>query len=251
MKIVVMGGRGLIGTRLVQLLREQGHTTIAASPSTGVNAVTGEGVEAALSGADVVVDVTNSPSFADDEVMAFFDTSTKNLLAAEATTGVGHHVALSIVGCDRIPASGYMRAKVAQEKRIVAGIVPYTIVRATQFHEFLTGIADASVVNGIVTLPPAPIQPIAALEVTQFLANVALRSPANAIIDLAGPERLRIDQAVQQALIASSDPRQVTTDPDATYFGTPLNEDSIVPMGDYVRGEQTLAAWLENNALRV
>ncbi len=251
MKIVVMGGRGLIGSRLVNLLTQHGHEAISASPSSGVNAVTGEGLDAVLVGADVVMDVTNSPSFADDDVLAFFDTSTRNLLAAEVAAGVGHHVALSIVGCDRIPDSGYMRAKVAQEKRIQAGSVPYTIVRATQFHEFLCGIADASMVNGQVMLPPAPIQPIAAREVSEFLAEVAVRDPANGTIDLAGPEKLRIDQAVQQALTAQSDPRTVTTDPYATYFGTPLKEDSIVPMGSYVKGKQTLAMWLKDTAVNV
>ncbi|PQO27862.1 SDR family oxidoreductase [Blastopirellula marina] len=251
MKIVVMGGRGLIGSQLVNLLTQQGHEAIPASPSTGVNAVTGEGLAAVLAGADVVVDVTNSPSFADDDVLAFFDTSTKNLLAAEAAAEVGHHVALSIVGCDRIPDSGYMRAKVAQEKRIQAGSVPYTIVRATQFHEFLCGIADASLVDGKVMLPPAPIQPIAASEVTEFLAEVAGKTPTNETIDLAGPERLRIDQAVQQALTAQGDRRTVTTDPYATYFGTQLKEDSIVPTGAYVKGKQTLTEWLKAATVNV
>src|SRR3954449_10321349 len=219
MKVVILGGTGLIGTKLVNLLRSGGHEVIAASPSLGVNSITGEGLTEALTGAQVVVDVTNAPSWEDNAVLKFFETSTSNALAAEAKTGVGHHVALSIVGCDRLPASGYLRAKVAQEKLIKASPIPYTIVRATQFFEFVKGIADSATKGQTVRLPPVLMQPIVSDDVAAVVAEAALAGPLNGTVDLAGPEPIRQDELVRQFLHATADARTVITDPKALYYG--------------------------------
>ncbi|HEX4415366.1 MAG TPA: SDR family oxidoreductase [Lacipirellulaceae bacterium] len=246
MKIVVIGGSGLIGSRLVNNLREMGHDAVSASPKSGVNAVTGEGLAAALEGAQVVVDVSNSPSFEDKAVLAFFESSTRNLLAAEAAAGVGHHVALSIVGADRLPDSGYMRAKVAQEKLIKAGKVPYTIVRATQFFEFIDAIGGAGAVGKEIHLPPAMMQPIAAKDVSAELTKVAVSSPANGTIEVAGPEPIRQDELVRTFLAAKGDQRPVVADPAAQYFGTRLDDRSLVPSGKPHLGKTHLAQWMSD-----
>lgn len=240
MIIVVVGGSGLIGGKLVQLLRERSHDVVVASPSRGVNAVTGEGLDLALQRADVVIDVSNSPSFEDEAVMTFFTAATKNLLATELVRGVRHHILLSVVGAERMPSSGYMRAKVAQENLLQTSDVPFTIVRATQFFEFIGGIAAASVVDGEVRLPPAAIQPIAADDVVQFLADLATAEPKNSMVELAGPETFSIDQLVQRHLISQGDSRQVRTDPAALYFGTPLAPRTLVPQGEHAVGAQHL-----------
>jgi uncharacterized protein YbjT (DUF2867 family) len=234
MKIVVIGGSGLIGTKLVNMLRERGHEVLAASPTSGVNTLTGVGLAEALEGAAVVVDVTNSPSFEDAAVLNFFETSTRNLLFAEAEAGVGHHVALSVVGADRLPNSGYMRAKVAQEALIRSARVPYTIVRATQFFEFLGAIAGSSTDSGTVRLPPARMQPIAADDVAAALADVAVGTPVNGIVELAGPEALPMDELVRRFLSAHQDTRQVVADVHAPYYGAELNDQSLTP-GDNPR----------------
>ena len=212
MKIVVIGGSGLIGKKLVNNLRQRGHEVVAASPSSGVNTLTGEGLAEALAGAQVVVDVANSPSFEDKAVLEFFETSGRNLLAAEAAAGVGHHVALSVVGADRLPDSGYMRAKVAQEKLIKAAKIPYTIVRATQFFEFVGGIAQSATEGQTVRLPPALMQPIVSDDVAAALADVAVGEPLNGTVELAGPEPIRMDELVRRFLTANRDTRTVTTD---------------------------------------
>jgi uncharacterized protein YbjT (DUF2867 family) len=243
MKIVVIGGSGLIGKKLVPLLRERGHEAVPASPSTGVNAVTGEGLADALAGANVVADVSNAPSFADDPVMAFFDTSTRNLMTAERAAGVRHHVALSVVGADRIPDSGYMRAKVVQENHIRAGGVPYTIVRATQFFEFLGTIAYGSADGDTIRLPTAPMQPLAADDVAAALADIATGQPANATVELAGPESLSIAAFVQRFLTASGDTRTVTADPQARYFGAPLDDRGLNPGANPRLGPTTFDDW--------
>jgi uncharacterized protein YbjT (DUF2867 family) len=227
MKIVVVGGSGLIGTRLVKKLRGAGHEVVAASLSSGVNILTGEGLDAVLAGADVVVDVTNSPSFEDHAVLSFFETSARNLLPAEARAGVKHHVALSIVAADRNPDSGYMRAKVAQEKAIKGARVPFTIVRATQFFEFLGQIADASVEGNTVRVSSGLMQPLAADDVVSALADVAVQPPLNGTIDVAGPEALRIDELVGRYLRAKRDPRKVQGDAEARYFGAKVDEHSL------------------------
>ncbi|MDG9676591.1 SDR family oxidoreductase [Micromonospora sp. DH14] len=229
MKIVVIGGSGLIGSKLVARLDEQGHETVAASPKTGVNTLTGEGVDDALTGAEVVVDVSNSPSFEDKAVLEFFETSTRTLLAAASDAGVRHYVALSIVGCDRIPDSGYMRAKVAQEKLIVASGIPYSIVHATQFFEFLQGIIDAATDGDTVHLAPVLIQPMAADDVAAAAAEVALGAPTNSVVEVAGPEPFRLDELGRSLLADQQDPRSVVADPDARYFGAKLGERSLVP----------------------
>ena len=220
MKIVVIGGSGLIGTKLVKALRGRGYEVVAASPSTGVNALTGEGLAEALAGAGVVVDVANSPSFEDKAVLDFFETSGRNLLAAESAAGVGHHVALSVVGTDRLLASGYSRAKMAQEALIQASPIPYTILRATQFFEFVGGIARAATDGPTVRLSPALVQPILSDDVAEALADVALAPPVNGTLELAGPEPIRLDELVRCFLAASDDPRRVTPDVHAPYFGT-------------------------------
>src|SRR5687767_15128344 len=229
MKIVVIGGSGLVGKKLIPILRERGHEAVPASPSSGVNAVTGEGLARALAGADVVVDVTNAPSWEDAAVLEFFEASTRNLLAAEEAAGVGHHLALSVVGADRIPDSGYLRAKLAQERLIAAGGVPYTIVRATQFFEFLGGIAGPPADGDTVRLPTAPMQPLAADDVAAALADVVVGAPVNGIVELAGPETLPIAEFVGRYLAASGDKRTVVADPQARYFGAALDDRGLNP----------------------
>jgi uncharacterized protein YbjT (DUF2867 family) len=247
MKIVIIGGSGLIGTKLVSNLRGAGHEVVAASPSAGVNTITGEGLAEALAGAQVVVDVANSASFEDEAVLNFFETSGRNLLAAEATAGVRHHVALSVVGADRLPDSGYLRAKVAQERLIKSSQVPYTIVRATQFFEFVGAIAQVATEGQTVRLPPALMQPLAADDVAATLADVAVAAPLNATIELAGPEPIRQDDFVRRFLSASGDPRQVTTDIHARYFGTELDDESLTP-GDNPRlGRVRYDDWLSRS----
>jgi uncharacterized protein YbjT (DUF2867 family) len=229
MKIVVIGGSGLIGKKLIPRLRERGHEAVSASPSSGVNTLTGEGLAGALKGTQVVVDVSNSPSFEDKAVLKFFETSTRNILAAEAAARVGHHVALSVVGADRLPDSGYMRAKAAQERLIKGGKVPYTILRATQFFEFLGAIAGSGADGGAARVPDAPMQPVAADDVAGALADVAVGPPANATLELAGPEALPIAEFVQRALAASGDTQKVIADPEARYFGTALDARGLTP----------------------
>ena len=248
MKIVVIGGSGLIGKKVVTNLRQRGHEAVAASPSSGVNAVTGEGLAQALAGARVVVDVANAPSWEDNAVLAFFETSGRNLLAAEAAAGVGHHVALSVVGTDRLLASGYFRAKMAQENLIKASAIPYTIVRATQFFEFVGGIADSATEGQTVRLPPVLMQPIAAEDVAAVMADVALAQPLNDTVDLAGPEPIRQDDLVRQFLNATGDARKVITDPGALYFGIKVDDRSLTP-GDHPRlGPTRFRDWLTHNA---
>jgi uncharacterized protein YbjT (DUF2867 family) len=229
MKIIVIGGSGLIGKKLVPILRQQGHEAVSASPSSGVNSLTGEGLAGALAGANAVVDVSNSPSWTDAEVMNFFDTSTRNLLAAEATAGVGHHVALSVVGADRMVDSGYMRAKLNQEKRIEGGGIPYSIVRATQFFEFLGWIADAGAEGDSVRLSTAPMQPLAADDVAAALADVAVGAPLDTTIELAGPEAMSIADFVKRFMAANGDKRTVIADPQARYSGAVLDSRGIAP----------------------
>jgi uncharacterized protein YbjT (DUF2867 family) len=229
MKIVVIGGSGLIGKKLVNNLREQGHDVIAASPSTGVNTLTGAGLAEALAGAQVVVDVANSPSFEDKAVLEFFETSGRNLLAAEAAAGVGHHVALSVVGADRLPDSGYMRAKVAQENLIKGSPIPYTIVRATQFFEFVGPIAQSATEGQTVRLPPAMMQPIVSDDVAAALADIATAKPASGTIELAGPEPIRMNELARRFLVANGDPKQVTTDAQARYYGAEVDDQSLTP----------------------
>jgi uncharacterized protein YbjT (DUF2867 family) len=234
MKIVVIGGSGLIGTKLVNKLRELGHEVVAASPTSGVNTITGEGLAEALAGAQVVVDVANSPSFEDKAVLAFFETSGRNLLAAEAAAGVGHHVALSVVGTDRLLQSGYFRAKMAQEDLIKASKVPYTILRSTQFFDFMGGIAQSATDGQTVRLSPALMQPVVSDDVAAALADVTLGAPVNGTIELAGPEQFRLDELVRRFLNANQDARQVVADVHARYFGAELNDHSLVP-GDNPR----------------
>ena len=234
MKIVVIGGSGLIGSKTVNRLRDAGHEVVAASPNTGVNTITGEGLPEALAGAQVVVDVANSPSFEDKAALEFFQTSGRNLLAAEATAGVGHHVALSVVGTERLQQSGYFRAKLAQEKLIKASGIPYTIVRSTQFFEFLRGIAQSGTAGKTVDLSPAYVQPIASDDVAAAMADVTLGKPVNGTIEIAGPERVRLNELVGRYLKATNDPREVVTDVHAHYFGAELNDQSLVP-GDNPR----------------
>jgi len=234
MKIVVIGGTGLIGSKLVAKLRREGHEAIAASPDTGVDTITGDGLGDALEDAQVVVDVSNAPKSDAAEVLEFFRTSSRNLLAAETAAGVRHHVVLSIVGVDRLPESGYMRAKVAQEEAVKASGVPYTIVRATQFFEFIGGIADSSTDSGTVRLAPVFVQPEAADDVAATLAEVAVGEPANGTVELAGPERFRLDELARRVLRARHDSRPVTADVHAHYFGAELADHSLTP-GDHAR----------------
>ena len=248
MKIVVIGGTGLIGSKLITKLRALGNEAVAAAPNTGVNTLTGEGLAEVLKGAWVVVDVSNSPSFADDDVMKFFQTSTRNLLSHETAAGVGHHVALSIVGCERIPDSGYMRAKVAQEKLIKEFSIPYSIVHATQFFEFIKGITDAATSGNSVRIPPVAFQPMAAEDVANVVTKVALGAPLNGTVEVAGPERFGFDEFIRRGLKARNDPREVIADPGARYFGALLSENSLVPLGAAQLGEITLADWLNNPA---
>src|SRR2546423_7816712 len=248
MKIVVLGGTGLIGSKVVKLLRARGHEVAAASPSKGVNSITGEGLTEALTGAQVVVDVTNSPSFEDKAVLEFFETSTRNVLAAEAKTGVGHHVAVSIVGADRLPASGYLRAKVAQEKLIKASPIPYTIVRATQFFEFVGRIADEATSGQTVRLPSVLFQPIFSDDLAAVVADVALAEPLNGTFELAGPDALPFDEVVRQYLVSHHDPRTVVRDEQARYFGTTLEKRSLVPDENALLGSCHFADWLSRTA---
>ena len=244
MKIVVIGGTGLIGSKLVEKLRGHGHDTAAASPDTGVDTLTGEGLAEALEGAQVVVDVANAPAWDDVAVLDFFRTSSRNLLAAEQAAGVSHHVALSIVGTDRLPESGYLRAKVAQEEAVKAAGVPYTIVRATQFFEFIARLADSCTDGKTVRLPPALVQPEAADDVASTLADVAVGAPLNDTIELAGPEAFRLDDLARRVLSASDDPRQVTTDVHARYFGAELDDWSLTPGGNARIASTRFEDWL-------
>ncbi|CAB3646065.1 SDR family oxidoreductase [Trinickia soli] len=247
MKIVVMGGTGLIGSKTVAILRQKGHEVIAASPQNGVNSITGEGLENAMRGAKVVVDLANSPSFEDKAVMEFFETSGRNLLAAEAAADVEHHVALSIVGTDRTPENGYFRAKVAQEKLVVASGIPYTIIRSTQFMEFLGGIAAAGTEGNVVRLSPGLFQPIASDDVAAFVADVALAAPRNGIVEIAGPERAPFDQIVARYLKAVGDSREVVRDPQARYFGGLVEEHSLVPLGEARLGSIGFDEWFRRS----
>jgi uncharacterized protein YbjT (DUF2867 family) len=247
MKLVVIGGSGLIGSKLVAKLRDHGHDAVPASPDSGVDTLTGEGLPEAVHGADVVVDVSNSPSFEAAAVLEFFETSTHNLLDAETAAGVGHHVALSVVGAARLPESGYMRAKVAQEKLIRGSSIPYSIVHATQFFEFVGRIADSATDGDTVRIPPVLFQPIAADDVAAALARVAVGEPRNGAIEIAGPEQFRFDELVRRALAARHDPRTVVADPTAPYFGAELGERSIVP-GDGARlAETRFDDWLQRS----
>jgi uncharacterized protein YbjT (DUF2867 family) len=244
MKIVVIGGTGLIGSRLVGKLREQGQEVVAASPSTGVNSVTNEGLADALKGASVVVDVTNSPNWEDAAVLKFFETSTRNLLDGEAAAGVGHHVALSVVGTERLLESGFFRAKLAQEKLIEASPIPYSILRATQFFEFIKSIADYSTEGSTVRLPPVLFQPMAADDVAAATGRIAMGSPVKGTVEIGGPERFRMDELVRRYLAAHKDPREVITDPHGLYYGIEVSEKALVP-GDGARlGETRFEAWL-------
>jgi uncharacterized protein YbjT (DUF2867 family) len=247
MKIIVIGGTGLIGSKVVTRLRGAGHDALAAAPSTGVNTVTGEGLAAALEAAGVVVDLANSPSFEPSAVMSFFTAHESNLLAAEARAGVRHHVALSIVGDDRSPDNGYFRAKVAQEDLIKASGVPYTIIRSTQFMEFLRGIADSGADGNIVRLSPGLFQPIAADDVAAFVADAALAAPRNGIVEIAGPERAPFNQIVARYLKAVGDPRQVVSDPEARYYGGRVEERSLVPLGEARLGRIGFDEWLRRS----
>jgi uncharacterized protein YbjT (DUF2867 family) len=248
MKIVIIGGTGLIGTKLGASLRDRGHEVLAASPATGVNTITGEGLSAALAGAQVVVDVANSPSFEDKAVLEFFEKSGRNLLPAEAAAGVKHHVALSVVGSDRLPESGYLRAKMAQEVLIKAGKIPYTIVRSTQFFEFAGAIAQSATAGQTVRLSPALFQPIASDDVVAALADVALGPPVNGTIEIAGPEKISMDELVRRFLTAKKDPRQVVADVHARYFGTELNDQSLTPGANPHLGKVRFDDWLTRAA---
>ena len=250
MKIVVIGGSGLIGSKLVKKLREKGHHPLAASPNSGVDTLTGKGLAAALGGAQVVVDVSNAPTWDDAAVLNFFQTSARNLLTEEKVAGVRHHVALSVVGIDRLPDSGYFRAKLAQEQLVKAATVPYTILRATQFFEFIGRIADSSADGETVHLPPVLIQPEAADDVAAALADVAVSAPVNGTVELAGPEQFRLDELARRVLRAHNDPRPVTADVHARYFGAELDDHSLTP-GDNPRIAPTrFADWLSQSTAR-
>jgi uncharacterized protein YbjT (DUF2867 family) len=250
MKIVVIGGSGLIGSKLVAKLRERGHETIAASPNSGVNTLTGEGLAEALKGASVAVDTSNAPSWEDAAVMNFFETGTRNLLSYEAAAGVGHHVALSVVGTERMLDSGYFRAKIAQENLIKGSSIPYSSVRATQFFEFVKGIADFSTDGNKVRLPSALIQPMAADDVAGAVGRVAVGPPMNGIVEVGGPEKFRLDELVRQALVASRDPREVVVDPHARYYGIELDEATLLPGEDAQLGETRFETWLARPAAK-
>jgi uncharacterized protein YbjT (DUF2867 family) len=243
MKIVVIGGTGLIGSKTVAILRRRDHEVVAGSPQSGVNTITGEGLKEALAGAQVVVDLANSPSFEDRAVLEFFETSERNLLPAEASAGVGHHVALSIVAIDRTD-NGYFRAKAAQEDLIKASDIPYTIIRATQFMEFLGGIADSSTNGNQVRIPAVLFQPIAADDVAAMVADAALAAPRNGIVEIAGPERAPFDEIIARYLSAVGDPREVVRDPEARYWGGRVEERSLVPLGEARHGRIGLDEWL-------
>jgi uncharacterized protein YbjT (DUF2867 family) len=248
MKITVIGGTGLIGSKLVNKLRQDGHDPLAASLDTGVNTITGEGLAEALEGAQVVVDVANAPAWDDEAVLDFFQTSSHNLLAAETAAGVGHHVTLSVVGTDRLPESGYFRAKLAQEEAVKAGPVPYTIVRATQFFEFIGRIADSSTEGDTVRLSPALVQPEAADDVASTLADVAVGAPLNDTVELAGPEAFRLDELARRVLKASDDRRQVMADVHARYFGAELDDRSLTPGDDARIASTRFEDWLSQSA---
>src|SRR6516165_3091632 len=249
MKIVVIGGTGLIGSKTVAILRQGGHEVVAASPKSGVNTITGEGVKEAVAGAQVVIDLANSPSFEDKAVLEFFETAGRNLLPAEAAASVRHHVALSIVAVDRTE-NGYFRGKLAQEKLIEASGIPYTIIRSTQFMEFLRGIADSSADGNRVRLPPVIFQPIAADDVAAAVADVALAAPQNGIVEIAGPERAPFNEIVARYLKAFGDPREVVRDPEARYFGGRVEERSLVPLGEARLGRIGLDEWLRRSPAR-
>lgn len=248
MKIVVIGGTGLIGSKLVKKLRDLGHEVVAASPSKGINTLTGEGLAEALNGTNVVVDVSNSPSFEDKAVLDFFEKSGRNLIAAEKSAGVGHHIALSVVGTDLLSESGYFQAKMVQENLIKASHIPYTIVRATQFFEFLGGLAQMGTVGQTVRLPSAFMQPIAAEDVATALLQVVLNKPKNGVVEIAGPERFRITEVVEQYLKAAKDPRQVISDGEARYSGAKLEDNTLVPAKDARLGSTHFKSWLNNQA---
>src|SRR6201989_47192 len=251
MKIVVIGGTGLIGSKLVSKLREHGHEAVAAAPNTGVNTLTGEGLAEALKGCSVVVDVSNSPSWEDAAVLNFFETSTRNLLTYEAAAGVGHHVALSVVGTDQLSESGYFRAKVAQEKLIQESSISYSIVRATQFFEFVKGIADVSMVDGKVHLPPVLFQPMAADDVASAVAKIAVGPPVNGIVEIGGPEQFRLDELVRRRLATLKDSREVIADPKALYSGAKINERTLLPGNNARLGETRFETWLTQSAAQV
>jgi uncharacterized protein YbjT (DUF2867 family) len=248
MKIVIIGGTGLIGSKTAERLREKGLEVVAASPNSGVNTITGEGLAEALKGAQVVLDLANSPSFEDKAVLEFFQTSGRNLLAAEAVAGVKHHIALSVVGTERLQDSGYMRAKLAQETLIRSSNVPYTIVHSTQFFEFLGGIAQSGTVGQTVHLSPAYVQPIASDDVADAMATAALAEPANATIEIAGPERVRLHELVGRYLKAMNDTRTIEADVHAKYFGAELNDQSLVPGGNPRLGSIGFEEWFRNSA---
>jgi len=249
MKLVVIGGTGLIGSRLVAKLRERGNEAVAASPDTGINTLTGEGLADVLQGASVVVDVSNAPSFEETAVMHFFTTSTRNLLQYEAAAGVRHHVALSVVGTERIADSPYLRAKNAQEALIKGAGIPYSIVHATQFFEFIHRIADEATDGTTVRLPPVLIQPMAAEDVATAVCRVAVGAPLNGTVEVAGPQQFRFDELIRQGLHARKDPRAVVADPHARYFGAELSEGSLVPAGDARLGEIRFEQWLTRSLL--
>jgi uncharacterized protein YbjT (DUF2867 family) len=251
MKIVVIGGTGLIGSKSVAILRQGGHEVVAASPQSGINSITGEGLHEAVAGAQVVIDLANSPSFEDKAVLEFFETSSRNLLAAEAAAGVGHHIALSIVGTDRTPDNGYFRAKVVQEKLIESSGIPYTIIRSTQFLEFLRAIADSSADGNRIRLSPGLFQPIAADDVAVIVADVALAAPRNGIVEIAGPERAPFNEIVARYLKALGDPREVVSDPEARYWGGRVEEHSLVPLGEARLGRIGLDEWLRRSRTAV
>ncbi len=251
MKIVVIGGSGLIGSKLVNELREHGHEAVAASPNSGVNTLTGEGLAEVLKGASVVVDVSNSPSWEDAAVLKFFETSTRNLLTYEAAAGVGHHVALSVVGTDRLSESGYFRAKIAQEKLIKGSPIPYSIVHATQFFEFLKGLADISADGDKVRLPPVLFQPMAADDVASAVGRIAVGPPVNGTVEIGGPEQFRMDDLVRRRLAALKDPREVIADPKALYSGAKLSERTLVPGNNARLGETRFETWLTQPAAQI
>jgi uncharacterized protein YbjT (DUF2867 family) len=250
MKVVIIGGTGLIGSKTAPILRQRGHEVVAASPNTGVNTITGQGLKEAMAGTQVVIDLANSPSFEDKAVLEFFRTSGRNLLAAEATADVRHHVALSIVGTDRTPDNGYFRAKVAQEKLIEASGIPYTIIRSTQFMEFLGAIAASAADGNKVRVSPGLFQPIAADDVAASVADVALAAPRNGIVEIAGPERAPFNEMVAMYLKAAGDPREVVSDPEARYWGGRVEERSLVPLGEARLGQIGLNEWLRRSKTR-
>ncbi len=245
MKIVVIGGSGLIGSKLIRHLKEKGHNAVAASPATGVNTITREGLAEAMSGTQVVVDVANSPSFEDKAVLEFFETSGRNLLAAEAAAGVGHHLALSVVGAERLPESGYLRAKVAQEALIKASKIPFTILRSTQFFEFVGAIAQSATKGNDVHLSPAFLQPVSSDDVADALDKLTVGKPVNGIVEVAGPEKIPLDEIGRRYLSATGDPRRVIADVHARYFGTELNDKSLTPEASAILGNIRFGDWLQ------